>query len=111
MPIQPWFKGQTSPAWKITLNVPTNPNAPDLTGLTVGALALVVVDVLTNSSTNGLGSFTQIVSFKNPAIVVYQPNASDLFVLNAKAYRLYVQITYANGPDIIGPYQFTTSPL
>lgn len=111
MPIQPWFVTQTSPAWTLTLSVPTNTNAPDLTGLTVSNLALVVVDAGTQAISNGLGTFTSIVSSVNPCVVVYQPNASDLFVLNALPYRLYVQINYTNGPDLIGPYKFNTTAL
>lgn len=112
MPIQPWFVSQTSPAWTLTLSVPNNPLAPDLTGLTPSSLSLIVVDTATNAVSSGFGSFTSIASYVNPAVVVYQPNAADPFVVNANGkYRLYVQVTYANGPDIFGPYNFTTTQL
>lgn len=111
MTLQPWYVGQTQPDWNITLSVPGDAFAPDLTGLTTTNLALVVVDVLTNAQSNGLGTWVSIASPKNPAVVVYRPNASDLFVLNAKQYRLYVKVTYTNGLDFFGPYLFTTSAL
>lgn len=111
MPIQPWYVTQTAPEWVLTLKVPGNVNSPDLTGLSTANLALVVVDTSTNAVSNGVGTFTSIQSYVNPAVVVYQPNANDLFVLNAKVFRLYVQITYTTGVDLIGPYIFTTSPL
>lgn len=111
MPIQPWYVTQTSPAWTITLSVPNDTLAPDLTGLTTANLELVVVDTTTNAVSSGLGTFTSIDSYVNPCVVVYQPNASDLFVLNANTYRLYIQVNYANGPDLIGPYLFTTTQL
>ena len=111
MSIQPWYVSQTSPEWKLTLSVPGNPNAPDLTGRSTSDLGLVVVDVQTGAISSGLGTFPSIYSSVSPAVVYYQPGANDLFVLNAKSYRLYVQINYPNGPDLIGPYAFTTSPL
>lgn len=110
MTIQPWLLGQTSPSWKITLAT-SDPNVPDLTGVALNSMSLIVVDKATGNQTNGLGNFTQIVTLKNPAVVVYQPNGFDLFVLNAKSYRLYIQVNFSNGPDLFGPYQFTTSPL
>ena len=111
MPIQPWLVTQTSPAWTITLSVPNNPNAPDLTGLTVASLALVVVNKGTAAISSGQGVFTSINSFINPAVVVYQPDDVDLFVLNADFWRLYIQVNYANGPDLFGPYTFVSTSL
>jgi hypothetical protein len=114
MPIQPWYVSQTAPDWKITLSVPGNPTSPDLTSLTTANLAMVVVDTGTNAISNALGTFQSIQSYVNPAVVVFRPDPNDLFVLGAttpKLFRLYVQVTYSSGIDLIGPYLFTTTPL
>lgn len=111
MAIQPWRQTQTSPIWTITLSVPGNANAPDLTGLVPANITLVIVDAGTGATLTTQGSVTAIVSYKNPATITYQPNANDPFVLSAKNYRLYFSIAYPNGPDLIGPYNFTTSAL
>lgn len=102
--LNPWQQFQTSPAWRITLNTDGG-TGKDLTGLLPSNLQLLIKSS-SGADAYGQGAFT-IVQAAAPAIVIYQPVRADS--ATAGSFSLWVIIGYGNGPDYVGPYQWSVN--
>lgn len=86
---QPWYVGQTSPAWKIPLTAGGSPD--DLTNVDITKFSLTF---RSNASppvdTTGTGTFTVYTLF--PAAVLYKPSVAD--VASAFSGTLFVKALF-----------------
>jgi hypothetical protein len=95
MPISPWAKGQTSPAWVIPLTRDGGA-IMDITGVTSNQLILNIYSSNGSLIGTGGGSFTIINS--SPGIVRYQPVAADSATIGQNSVRIIVNFN-GNNPD------------
>src|SRR6266702_978556 len=70
---QPWYTGQTFPAWEIPLA--TDAGNEDLTGVDVTKFSMTFRD---QSGNDRLGTGTFAVKTISPAVVIYKPTQGDV---------------------------------
>ncbi len=110
MAITPWYVGQLSPAWVISL-VPDK-GVVNISGLVTGNFSLLIRNIGTatgaGSETSGLGTFSAITAavttmvddelqIISHASVQYQLASADVVV--ASKYHLFVIVNFVNGPE------------
>lgn len=95
MPISPWPKGDTSPAWTIPMTRDGG-KVMDLTGVSVGQLSLKIYNSSFAQIGTGGGAFT-IVS-ANPGIVRYTPVTADSATVGNNYVRVVVTFN-GTSPD------------
>jgi hypothetical protein len=117
MSAQPWFVGQTSPAWNISLPLDGGEAGPDLTGIIPSNCTLVMKNsgggIRNGTGTFKIGIITNGVfssTATSPNALQYQPSNAD--VANADTFTFYITIVFSNGPNDFGPFfPFVISPF
>jgi hypothetical protein len=117
MSAQPWFVGQTSPAWNISLPLDGGEAGPDLTGIVPSNISMIfknsVGSINTGTGSFKIGTITNGVFTQTsvaPNALQYQPSNAD--VRTADTYTLYITIIFPNGPNDFGPvFPFVISPF
>ncbi len=71
---QPWYVGQTFPAFDIPLN--TDAGGDDLTGVNASNMSMIFRN--TNAGTDFTGTGTFSIKVVNPAEVLYKPSQADV---------------------------------
>lgn len=70
---QPWYVGQTYPAWDIPLNIDSGPD--DISVFNISQFSLIF-RTASGTDTTGTGTFS--LKNSNPAEVFYQPSDTDV---------------------------------
>jgi hypothetical protein len=95
MAITPWYRGDTLPAWPISLT--TDSGSINVTSLSSSNFSMLIHNSDTGVETTGTGSFTNLTaaSGSTPASILYQPSSADVATLGN--YILFVVITWPGG--------------
>ena len=100
MGYQPWYVGQTYPAWQIPLNVETLPD--NITGVDLTTFTMTFRNTNSqNISTDVAGTGQFFLVTASPAVVSYKPSPSD--VANPFSGTLIVKATFpgSNGGEAV----------
>lgn len=77
MGISPWTLGDGKPPW--TFGLEPDSGIFDITGLTTTDFTLVMINISNNQTTNGTGTFSNLVAASggNPARITYTLSSAD----------------------------------
>jgi hypothetical protein len=84
---QPWYVGQTYPAWDIPLNTDSGADNISTINLSSFVMTFINTNAVPPSPTTGTGTFS--VKSNNPAEVYYQPTDADV----ASAFNGEIQVS------------------
>ena len=95
MGISPWYLGDTSPAWQISLMLDTG--VFSTASLTPANFLLSIHNDDIDTKTTGTGTFQTLVAatITTPASIIYVPSVADTSTIGD--FTLSVVITYPNG--------------